>query len=403
MPEQDLYESDERSPSSYQIAEHNTRSADEPNGEHDIIVIGASAGGVEAVKLLVSQLPADLRAAVFIVIHFPPTSVSLLPGILSRGSLLPVGPVVDGEAIRPGRIYVAQTDAHLLVQRGVARVYRGPKENHTRPAIDPLFRSAARAYGPRVVGVLLSGMLTDGTAGLVEVKAQGGLAVVQSPDDAMFPDMPRNAIKNVDVDYVAPLARIAAILVALTAVESTPSNDTPEPQPQPQTAQEETLMAHESPYDDHASAVVNHTTFAQLQGERNEQPSIYSCPDCGGVLWQMNERDFVRFRCHVGHAYSAESLLQQQAEQLEGSMWYAVRTLIDKSKLSRQLAERARERGHGMTALRFEEQAQTAVQHADVIRRIIESGVTDKFPIALEAEVAELSRPEIGPASSADA
>ena len=148
-------------------------------------------------------------------------------------------------------------------------------------------------------------------------------------------------------------------------------------------------MADDTPYDDHANAVVSHTTLAQLHGERDEQPSIYSCPDCGGVLWQMNEQGFIRFRCHVGHAYSAESLLQQQAEQLEASMWYAVRTLIDKSKLSRQLALRARERGHDLTALRFEEQAQAATQHADVIRHLIESGDGDKSTLPLEPAHAE--------------
>ncbi len=413
---------------------------------HDIIVIGASAGGVEAVKLLVSELPPDFGAAVFVVIHFPPTSVSVLPEILKRGSSLPVSTATDGEAIRAGRIYVAQPDAHLLVQSGVMRVYRGPKENHTRPAIDPLFRSAARAYGPRVIGVLLSGMLTDGTGGLLEIKARGGLAVVQAPDDALFADMPRNAIKNVDVDYVASSPQIAARLTELASpytvavrpispaaldrpaapqqnlsAQTTRDVEGGEPvgrgqgqgaqdangqsgaaqngialnssarqdNPPKGSAQEGTLMADDTPYDDHANAVVNHTTFAQLHGERDEQPSIYSCPDCGGVLWQMNEQGFIRFRCHVGHAYSAESLLQQQAEQLEASMWYAVRTLVDKSKLSRQLAQRARDRNHDLTALRFEEQAQAATQHADVIRRLIENGAGDKFPPALEAEAME--------------
>ena len=175
----------------------------------DIIVIGASAGGVEALKHLVSKLPSDLAAAVFIVVHIPATSISVLPELLNRWGPLTVTPPVDGAAIAPGHIYVAPPDFHLLLEPGRMRLLRGPRENHTRPAIDPLFRTAARAYGSRVIAVLLSGMLNDGTAGLIEVKRYGGLAIVQSPDDALFGDMPRSALNNVAVDYVLPITQIA--------------------------------------------------------------------------------------------------------------------------------------------------------------------------------------------------
>src|SRR5262245_27288904 len=178
---------------------------------HDIIVVGASAGGVEALTQLVRALPADLPASVFVVLHVPAQSPSVLPTILSRVSPLPAVHPEDGEAIQPGRIYVAPPDRHLLVKRGHVRLARGPRENSNRPAVDPLFRTAGRAYGRRVVGVVLSGVLDDGTAGLAAVKMRGGVAVVQGPDEALYPGMPRNAAENVAVDYCLPVGQIAAL------------------------------------------------------------------------------------------------------------------------------------------------------------------------------------------------
>ena len=365
---------------------------------HDIIVIGASAGGVEALKHLVSKFPADLNAAVFVVVHIPANSISVLPDLLNRWGPLTATPAQDRQKIVPGHIYVAPPDLHLLLEPGQMRLLRGPRENHTRPAIDPLFRTAARAYGSRVVAVVLSGMLNDGTAGLIEVKRHGGIAVAQSPDDALFGDMPRSAIQNVSVDYVQPVAQLAFTLAELAL--NPPIPDAPAPK---NGQKEELLMSNSMPdagngvaaeilqnvpdpggedsrkMDEiHANAVVNRTTDAQIGGERNETPSIYSCPDCGGVLWQMNDDGFMRFRCHVGHAFSAESLLHQQSESLEESMWYAVRALIDKSKLSRQMAENAKGRGHTQASSHFEEQARVCAQHAGVIRDLIESGATSK-------------------------
>ena len=183
---------------------------------HDIITIGASAGGVETLISLVRGLPFNLPAAVFVVVHFPPHSPSLLPDILNRNGSLPAGHAQHGELIQTGRIYVATPDYHLLVRRGAIHIVRGPRENHCRPAIDPLFRSAALAYGPRVIGVILSGTLGDGTAGLFAVKEQGGIAIVQDPQDALFPEMPHNAMFYVQCDYVVPLADLADLLVRLS-------------------------------------------------------------------------------------------------------------------------------------------------------------------------------------------
>ena len=269
---------------------------------HDIIVIGASAGGVEALKHLVSKFPADLNAVVFVVVHIPANSISVLPDLLNRWGPLTATPAQDRQRILPGHIYVAPPDLHLLLEPGQTRLLRGPRENHTRPAIDPLFRSAARAYGSRVVAVVLSGMLNDGTAGLLEVKRYGGIAIAQSPDDALFGDMPRSAIQNVSVDYVQPIAQIASTLVELSCKRQSPARllqkrperrafHVPFPARCRHAASAQNLQnlpnpgAEDSRQMDelHANAVVNRTTEAQIGGDRNEMPSIYSCPDCGGV------------------------------------------------------------------------------------------------------------------------
>src|SRR5579862_3126519 len=175
----------------------------------DIIVIGASAGGVDAIKNLVRGLSVDIGASFFVVHHFPPFQKSHLPEILSRAGPLPAHQATNGEAILPGRIYIAPPDRHLLIKDGHIELFHGPKENFTRPAVDPLFRSAADSYGPRVIGVILTGLLDDGTAGLIHIKNKGGLAVVQDPDDALFAGMPNSALKRDHVDYSVKLSEMA--------------------------------------------------------------------------------------------------------------------------------------------------------------------------------------------------
>ena len=179
-----------------------------------IVVIGASVGGVEAIGFLAAALPPDFAAAVLVVLHVG-AHRSVLPRLLSQRGPLPACHPGDGDLIRPGRIYVAPPDQHLLVEPGCVRLARGPRENWARPAVDPLFRSAARAYGPHVVGVILTGGLNDGTAGLFEVKRHGGVAVVQDPGDALSPGMPQSALRHVAVDHCLPLPAIPALLAAL--------------------------------------------------------------------------------------------------------------------------------------------------------------------------------------------
>lgn len=322
----------------------------------DIIVIGTSAGGVEALQRLVRDLPADLPAAVLIVLHRPAHHESLLPDILRRAGRLPAANARDGEAIRRGQIYVAPPDLHLLIENGVVRLVRGPKENHSRPAIDPLFRSAAQEFGPRVVGVILSGTLYDGTAGLFAVKRRSGVAVVQDPEEAAFPGMPESAISNVTVDHILPLSEIAPTLARL-AREPVEKGAAP-------------IMPNEF---EQMPEIVEQDRAEQVQGERHARTSIFVCPECGGTLWQAESGPLLQFRCHVGHAYTGNGLVEMQSQVLENSLWFAVRTMIDKSLLLRQLAQSARQRGDAGMAEQLDREAGQTDQHAAVLRRIVES------------------------------
>jgi len=324
--------------------------------EHNIIVVGTSAGGVEALTYLVKNLPPDLNAAVIIVLHVSSHSTSVLPKILSRAGNLPVSHAQDGEAIVHGWIYVAPPDYHLLVEQGYLRLTRGAKENRCRPAIDPLFRSAARTYGQRVIAVLLTGMLDDGTAGLMAVKMRGGVAIVQNPDDALFPDMPRNAINNVDdIDHIVPLSDVPSILVGLVNIpmEIEPEN------PIPNKIEFETEIAQLN-----LEAVEN-------ESDRPGKPSTFGCPDCGGILWEVEEGNLLRFRCRTGHAYSAETLLATQSDAIEDALWIALRALEEKASLSHRMASRMEARNLPLAAQRLKEEADSAFERSAIIREVL--------------------------------
>ncbi len=305
---------------------------------HDIIVIGASAGGVEALSRLVRDLPPGLPASLLVACHFPAGQHSALPTILSRsGPLLAVHPR-DGDPLNPGQIYVAPPDHHLLMQDGTIRLSRGPRENGYRPAIDPLFRSAAKWYGERVVGVVLSGAMYDGVAGLMAIRSAGGVAVVQDPHDAAIGALPQHAAGVAGADYTVAADGLAALLVDLVG--------------QPTEARGAITMTE--PIDKLVEVQV-HDQKAQVNGQHNGELSVFTCPECGGALWQANDQQLVGFRCHVGHAYHAEALLSEQAEILEAALWTAVRTFKDRAVLSRQLAQRERDGGNAAAADRFDE------------------------------------------------
>ena len=350
--------------------ENTTSGAGQPAG-HDVIVIGASAGGVEALAALARRLPADLPAAVFIVLHVPAYGTSVLPGILSRHGALPASHPADGEEIQTGRIYVAPPDYHLLLEPGRVLLTRGPAENGHRPAVDTLFRSAARAYGPRVQGVVLTGTLDDGTAGLQAIKMRGGVALAQDPEEALFASMPRSAIENVPVDYVLPLAGLAETLVRLAHEPASERRDAVPPEIET-SVETETGVAE---FD-----------MAALETPREGQPSVFACPDCHGVLWEVNDGDLLRFRCRVGHAFSPETLLATQSDNLEDALWIALRALEESAALAGRLKDRAAERGHALAAERFSEQSRDAFQRAAIIRQALLRGqiIAESGPPAVE-------------------
>ena len=319
---------------------------------HGIIVVGASAGGVDALKQLVQGFPAGLPAAVFVVVHVPAHAPSVLPRILSRAGPLPAVHPEDGQEIRPGTIYVAPPDYHLLIKPGRVRLTRGPRENRHRPAVDALFRTAARSYGPQVVGAVLSGVLDDGTAGLGAIKRAGGVAVVQDPDDALYSGMPRSALENVDVDYCLPAAGLAGLLARLASEPAAPASRLDDEE------QQEADMAEMAP-------------GAMHTPDRPGTPSGFGCPECGGSLWEFHEGELLRFRCRVGHAWTAETLLSEQSDGLESALWSALRALEERSALAARMVERATGRGHAQSAEMFAAQAHDARGHAEVIRRVL--------------------------------
>jgi two-component system, chemotaxis family, protein-glutamate methylesterase/glutaminase len=326
--------------------------------KRDIMVVGASSGGIETLVNLVGGLPPDLPAAVFVVVHLPPASPSALPKILDRSGPLQAVRCEDGERIEPGRIYVAQPDLHLLIEDGHVRVVRGPKENRHRPAADTLFRSAAVVYGPRVVGVILSGALNDGTVGLAAIKRRGGVAVVQDPDDALFSGMARSALEHVNVDHCLPLSGIAPLLARIV---------------------QEKVIVEEGAYpvpDDMEleDGMARLDTATPENVAKLGQPSAFTCPECDGPLWEIRDEEVLRFRCRVGHAYTGESMLAEKTEALEGALWAALNTLEEGAEMSRRLAAQARARGAVHAAMRFEERAQKSKEQVTLLRQALANG-----------------------------
>jgi two-component system chemotaxis response regulator CheB len=329
---------------------------------HDLIVVGASAGGVEAISSLVAGLPADLPAAVCVVVHLRPDAQSRLANILARATTLPVVSARNGAPLQIGTIHVAVPDLHLFVERdddgeGVLRVVRGPRENRARPAVDPLFRSAALAYGPRVIGVVLSGALDDGTAGLWTVKDRGGIAIVQEPEDASVSSMPASAIAEVVVDHVVPMRELGPLLGRLAR----------EP------VRTAVMRAAEEPFDELEREVGITAVIEEFhqETERYGRPSRYSCPECGGVLWDVTGKGPLRFRCEVGHAHTAASLAEGQTESVEAAMRSALRALEDRVDLARRRSAAATARGFATYAASFAVQEQAAQQHAAALRALL--------------------------------
>lgn len=323
--------------------------------KHDIIAIGASAGGLSALTRLFAGMPAGTSATVFVVMHISASATSLLPRLLERANWLPAFHPVDGEPLRPGHIHVAPPDHHLLVRDGNVLIRRGPRENRTRPAIDPLFRSVAVAFGTRTVGVVLSGMLDDGTSGLRAIHRCGGLCVVQDPEDAEWPGMPSSAIARNAVDHVVGIDAMSVLLAQLTATQA------PKRPPVPADIEIEARIAEKE------LATMSEDT--QAVGK----PTTLSCPECGGGLSEISDGAVLRFRCQVGHAYSPDTMAEAQAEAMETALWVALRTHEDRVQLFTRLADHARTRGHERVAVSWDERLTEARTNADILRRVLSS------------------------------
>lgn len=320
-----------------------------------MVVIGASAGGIEALQRLVRSLPSDLPAAVLVVQHTSGRGRSAMPQILERAGSLPASHPEDWTPIQEGHIYIAPPDHHMLVQGNMLRVLQGPRENLHRPAIDPLFRSAAVARGRRVIGIILTGMLDDGTSGLMVVQAHGGTAMVQDPDSALFSSMPQNALDQVPQALVLPLDEIAAELVRLVR-EELPETGVPT---------------------ERGSVEEKETQFLELEmpqmedADRPGRPSPFACPDCGGVLWELDENGFLRFRCRVGHAFTARYLDAEQRQAIETALWSALRALEESASLYHRLADRAAVTRTPGANGPYEERAVNTSQNAKILREFL--------------------------------
>lgn len=323
---------------------------------HDIIVIGASAGGVEALRSLVGRFPENLDASVFVVLHMPPDASSVLAPILQRAGSLFATQVTERERIQTGHIYVAPPNLHLVVQPGHVTLDAGPRENRSRPAVDVLFRSAARAYERRVIGVVLSGTLGDGALGLAAIKIRGGLTIVQDPEEALFSGMPRNALNTAPIDYCLPIDGIADRLIDLTTRPAlgdpmdSPAFDPNEP----------TVHATDEPVEEDSPKHAN-------------TASGLTCPECHGSLWELKSDAGIRFECRVGHAYGVDALISEQGEAVEAALWSAINHLQERAATFRRLSIN--------TTLgspsQYEERAQHTQQHADVLHDLLRKLVVD--------------------------
>lgn len=325
----------------------------------DLVVIGASAGGVETLRRVVSDLPDDLGAAVCVVLHLAPGAPSALAPILQRAGRLPCRTAANGDVLENGRIFVAPPDRHLVIDDGRLRLTLGPRENGHRPAVDALFRSAARARDGRVIGVVLSGTRDDGAAGLALIKECGGAAIVQDPDDALYAGMPASALAHVAVDAVVPSGEIASTIAAMV------NGDNPPPG----------AHAPHQPAD------------AESGGDR----VTTICPECGGVLSERTEGGMTQWACRVGHRYSPDSLADAQAEGVESALWAAIRALEDRETLLARMADQARARGQDRSARSFHDRARTAGENARRVRDALAQAASSTLRTVDDPEIEEES------------
>lgn len=325
---------------------------------HDIVVIGTSAGGMEALCRLLNQLPEELAAAIFVVQHLSADSSSdYLVKRMAKNTTLRVKVAENDEAFIKGTIYMVPQDRHMLLTGKRILIANGPRENQFRPSIDPLFRSAAAYHGSRVIGVILTGMMSDGVVGLDAIKRSGGISVVQDPMDAEYPDMPKNAIRNVDVNYVVPIREMGALLYQLSR---TPSDDSV------------TIPVDIRNEAQIAERVMTHSAMSDIKIMNELGPrSNFSCPDCGGALWELKQGNVHRYRCHAGHAYNDETLLNGMDSALEETLWVSMRILEERRTMLSSLADLENSKGKSRWAEMQQDRANEMKVHVDRLKEIL--------------------------------
>lgn len=352
----------------------------------DVVLVGGSAGSIEALPQILSRLPADFAAAVFVVVHTTPDGPGVLPRVLSRAGPIEAVHATEGETFHPGTIYLAPPDHHITLSQGdIIHVRRGPRENGHRPAIDPLFRSAvANGYGPRCIAVVLSGYLDDGSAGLYAVRSRGGICIVQDPSDAIAEDMPRNAIAYAGADYVLRASEIGEKLIELVSrykkvVTMTRKN-----------GNNKRNRSKNGGKSNSGKSDIWKNQLVANNDEANGNPSVFACPECHGVLFEIKEGKGVRFRCRVGHGYSEAALNHELSSSAESALWAAMRALDEKAAMSRRLAEAGS--GPQRWEARLREQAETYAKHAEVLRNMILGEAQSETDSRTEAKPAEKRR-----------
>lgn len=323
-----------------------------PGDPNKIVVLGGSAGGLKAVMQIVAALDAKLPAAVFIVLHLGAEPAPSLATRLAKAGSLDAAFAKDGEPIEAGRLYIAPPDHHLLIQANSLRLSHGPRVNRARPAIDLTLRSAAVAYGSRAIGVVLSGMLDDGTAGLVAIRRCGGTALVQDPADALYADMPRSALAYTDADHTLPASAMGPLLNQLARAPVMSTSDIPND------------LALENRFDLNTAGGVTPPT------DQLGSPVSMGCPECGGPLSEINQGP-LRYRCRIGHSLSARNMLVRQDEEIERTLWVALRTLEEQARVQMRLAQREQNSRRRVLMKSFQQRADETAAHAERLRKLL--------------------------------
>lgn len=335
-----------------------------PSSHRDIVVIGGSGGSLEALRIIVGGLPADFPGSIFIVIHIPEGSPGFFDEFIEQCGSLPAAQPRDHETIRRGHIYLARAGYHMTLEPGKIRVQRGPRENGHRPAIDPLFRTAARVYGPRAIGIVLSGLHDDGSAGLYAIRQRGGVAIVLDPRDAALDEMPRRAIEYSTPHYILPASQIAPNLIHLVQADR---NETV--MPNKNSHHKKSRSASRTTSGSPKSDKPDQNIKASYSDEGEGSPSVFACPECHGILWELKNGTLTRFRCRVGHSYSPDTLSHDLSDGSERALWAAMRALEEKAAMQRRTADSFK--GNKTMAGRLRDQSVADDAHARVIRDMI--------------------------------